>query len=207
MSFASMHNDYLDPDIHLWQDEGPEDDEETEDTWDIESLRAMVAEYDNPRAFYHAVYEGSCGVTVTMYFTDGTSKYNNELPDTAESVSTIRAISVSSIVEGSDVEIEPVTPSNSKEFWEAVEEIGKQVDFYWKRDHTTTLSIKDRFGEQVCFAWWLDGDDHPQWDTGGPEQRRLVMKAFDAHWLKNKTQFVNKGLRYTVEEINDDSTY
>lgn len=25
MSFASMHNDYLDPDRHLWQDEEPDD--------------------------------------------------------------------------------------------------------------------------------------------------------------------------------------
>lgn len=205
MSFSSMYDDYLDPDRWLWQDEESEDDEETKDTWDIESLRAMVAEYDNPLSFYKAVSESS-GVTITMYFTDGMMKCNDELPNTLESIQEIRAISVSSIVEGSDVEIEPITPANAKEFWEAVEEVKKQTDFYWNRDHTTTLRIIQN-GDTVCCAWWRDGDDHPQWDNGGQEQKRLVMKAFDAHWLRNQIQFVNKGLRYTVEEIIDDSTY
>lgn len=205
MSFTSMHNEYLDPDRWLWQDEEPENDEEFTTEWDIKSLRGMVAEYDNPLSFYKSVYESS-NVTITMYFTDGTMKCNDELPNTLESIQEIRAISVSSIVEGSDVEIEPITPSNAKEFWEAVEEVKKQADFYWNRDHTTTLSIAQN-GERVCLAWWRDGDDHPQWDNGGTEQKRLVMEAFDAHWLRNQTMFVNKGLRYTVEEIIDDSTY
>ena len=73
------------------------------------TLNDLVVEYGSPYAFYRAVYTGTvCGPTIGMLFEqmDGWV-YCSDLPGQMDDL-TIRAISVSSIVEGSDVEIEPI---------------------------------------------------------------------------------------------------
>lgn len=202
MSFASMHNDYLDPDRHLWQDY--DDSEEAPVTEGLQSIRDMVAGYDNPYRLYRAVYKGTdCGPSIGMRFDNGPWVYGDNLPDDSEEIGHITHIGASSIVEGSDVEIEFREAKSEDEFWKNLEEINEEASFYWKRDNTTNLKITCE-GEEDVFASYTQFDDEPIPDAS--KNLKLVRKAFKAHW-DNKKTFTFKGKTWAIEEWIDDSTF
>ena len=171
------------------------------------TLNELVSEYGSPYGFYRSVYKGTdCGPTIGMLFEqmDGWV-YCSDLPGQMDDL-TIRAISVSSIVEGSDVEIEPIIVTDPEKFWEAVEEVNEQASFYWNRDNTTHLKVdvNVHFEVNPQFCSWTAGDDAPTWTPGMDEG--LARAAFEAYW-DNKEVVEYNGVEYFIEEWIDDSTY
>jgi hypothetical protein len=69
-------------------------------------------------------------------------------------------ITVGSIVEGSDVEIDPVSlhfPFESEEFWKVVRAINDEASFYWKRDNLNYYQVTYRGREYpIESGWWSD---------------------------------------------------
>ena len=81
-------------------------------------------------------------------------------------------VSVSSIVEGSDAEIEgeklPVTTSK-EDFWKAVTAVDEEAKFYWERDNSTWFLLRQKGEESTQHAFhetWgdinHDGDMAPE---------------------------------------------
>jgi hypothetical protein len=91
----------------------------------------------------------------------------------------VTGISVSSIVEGSDVEIEgeqlPVT-ATKEEFWEVVKAVDEEAKFYWERDNSSwyCLRRKDDHGDSYAFHENWGDITHDQEVT--PEIAELMEK-------------------------------
>lgn len=80
----------------------------------------------------------------------------------------IIGVKVGSIIEGSDVEIDPkefMFPFDMKDFWEGVTEINDEASFYWDRDNSNWYFLKHNdFGpfsvKERCGDWeWNDSDE------------------------------------------------
>lgn len=78
----------------------------------------------------------------------------------------VTGVSISSIVEGSDVEVEPVrldSTNSKKDFWKAVEDVNKEASFYWERDNSQWFFVKGP-EDEFCVrnTWgeivWEDGE-------------------------------------------------
>jgi hypothetical protein len=111
------------------------------------------------------------------------------------------SITVGSIVEGSDVELCPRYfdfPFEMKVFYDGVEDLGREVAFYWKRDNAIYYKVshpeEEPNGE---YCQWVQFDDDPQgsfdeadlplvkaagdvlWDTCMNEGERKPVPGFD----------------------------
>lgn len=76
MSFSSMHNDYLDPDRHLWPEEPPE---KPKIHWRIRRLVRRLVGYDGVGRFYRSVYKATdCGPSIGFCI-DGRWVYCDDL--------------------------------------------------------------------------------------------------------------------------------
>ena len=101
-------------------------------------------------AFYRALYKGiDCGPTIGFHV-NNVWIYNDDLPDTqldaleSNPMFIVNAVSISSIVEGSDVEIPEVVFTEDfdpKDFWDAAERINKEAAFYWLRDNSDWYQV------------------------------------------------------------------
>jgi hypothetical protein len=105
---------------------------------------------DDPEGWSKSVYKGTdCGAWLTV---------------------NCQSVTVGSIVEGSDVEIDPITldwPFTESQFWAALEAIELEADFYWKRDNSTWFYVDftpvdkpaQRFYGSECWGEfdWQDG--------------------------------------------------
>lgn len=133
MSFASMHNDYLDPDRHA-PPEPPE-------WWDVmeENCREFMAQFSSTDwyGFYRPVYKGTdCGPTV------GVRVYGADSPVYCDDLRKVPAdapvlqVHVSSIVEGSNAVtethvIDMKVEGALKRFWEALESVNAEACDLW----------------------------------------------------------------------------
>ncbi len=98
---------------------------------------------DTPYGFYRAIYKNGPGLTIGMQFKNGDTLYNDDLrPQDEASVNDVTAVLVSSIVEGSEVEIGPVTVYEPFEFWQVVKQVSLDVSFYWERDNSLYLKME-----------------------------------------------------------------
>jgi hypothetical protein len=98
----------------------------------------------------------------------------------------IIGVSISSIVEGSDVEIDgdQLCSSNYhklpklKDFWTCVEEVNAQASFYWERDNSHWYCVRDKDGDQYGFheTWgelvWTYDDEYP------PKEVKAAVEQF-----------------------------
>ena len=84
--------------------------------------------------FYRMIYKATvCGPTIGFLFEEGWV-YNSDLPDKSPDHIPAFGISVSSIVEGPDVEVAPrilIDEFSVEVFWEAVEEVDQESDRIW----------------------------------------------------------------------------
>ena len=97
----------------------------------------------------------------TVFLTDECGEiYYESKEANDEETAHIIGIKIGSIVEGSDVEIEPVTlrfPFNPEEIDDAINDINDQASFYWDRDNSdffyvtsprgTPYTVKNTWGE------------------------------------------------------------
>jgi hypothetical protein len=98
--------------------------------------------YDFGRSLYKAI---DCGPWTTALLRDGAEVYyGDDLPVGFDPLN-VTALKIGSIVEGSDVEVGPVTltfPFSEEEFNDAVESINNEAKFYWERDNLDTYRIE-----------------------------------------------------------------
>lgn len=76
-------------------------------------------------------------------------------------------ILVGSIVEGSDVEVDPTRlewPFTSAKLEEAVRLIDEEANFYWRRDNAVYFKVEDKTGAWAVIASWVSGDELPSVD-------------------------------------------
>jgi len=130
-----MREDHLDPDIHLWESEPPE-------WWDTmqENCKRLLENLccKNWGEFYRAVYKGTpCGPTIgILCHGQDDFAYNDDLYK-FDANSPVVKVSVSSIVEGSDVEIPPLItdmkrPEAHKTFWGNVGSVNADASAEWE---------------------------------------------------------------------------
>ena len=100
----------------------------------ISKLVNGLVEKNNLYYFYRCVYKGvACGPTIGFRL-NGKWKYNSELPCKVSKKTKVDAVSVSSIVEGSDAEVEAIVLTgrfSKKRFWEVVEEVNDKASMLW----------------------------------------------------------------------------
>jgi hypothetical protein len=110
----------------------------------------LCADYDGTlyglgRSLYKNV---ACGPWTRLVLNeDRTVYYENKAANDPDLLTNpdIIGIEIGSIVEGSDVEIGPEFlkfPFSKDDFWQTVENINNEADFYWKRDNTNDYLIK-----------------------------------------------------------------
>lgn len=123
-------------------------------------------------AFYHALYKGiDCGPTIG-FLVNGTWIYNDDLPDVPVDVMeqsldyVVRGVCISSIVEGSDVEIAPiefVEDFDPQAFWDAADRVNREASFYWTRDNSDWYQVVAPSGI-VHIVRYTDGEF--SWECG-----------------------------------------
>ena len=157
MTINRIHEDYLDPDTHLWPDNVETNDE----------FRKQFADYAGPWDMYRAIYRAiECGPNIGFSFWTFDAEHKNhdtvdvwgddlralgDWDDIDSQGMLIMAIGASSIVEGSDAEVAPVW--TDWEPWERNPE--DMADDFWQ-------SVV-RVDEEACALWeeaneWGDDD-------------------------------------------------
>ena len=112
---------------------------------------------DTPRELGRLLYKSSCGVATTFLVPREPEKtiervYYEDAPDVLPEGTTLW---ISSIVEGSDVEVEGGEAKTPEEVDAVIEAVCEEVDFYWKRDNLVHACLND----EHYFMWGWGGDD------------------------------------------------
>jgi hypothetical protein len=118
---------------------------------------------DTLNHFYRGIYKSTYGPSIGFRI-GGEWIYCSDLPQKTldEIDQVVDAVSVSSIVEGSDVEIEGDALEGdftTDEFWGLVKEVGEEVNFYWVRDNSAWMYVQDEKGDKVAWLRWEAFDD------------------------------------------------
>jgi len=94
-------------------------------------------------------------------------------------------IEVGSIVEGSDVEIEPRTfifPFDDASYDNGLEDLAEEVNFYWKRDNALYYSVSNIGGEGAIYCQWITFDSEP---TGSFSDDQLELAVAAGNTLQD----------------------
>lgn len=114
--------------------------------------KTFCKDFKRPWEVYRAIYKATpCGPTIG-FRVNGKWIYNDDLyslPPWPVYAMTgcIDGVSVSSIVEGSDVEVpgEKLTGDFTEaQFWNLVEQVNKEATFYWDRDNSDWYGIVEK---------------------------------------------------------------
>jgi hypothetical protein len=100
------------------------------------------------------------------------------------------AIEIGSIVEGSEVEIPPARltfPFHESEFYDTLDAIDREADFYWKRDNTTNYTLLFQ-GTPVGLVSWTAFDGEPKWVSRLVGKTDFVTDSVKKAWIKWYTQ-------------------
>ena len=143
---------------------------------------------DSPWQFGRALYKYTdCGPWTVFITPDGEEVYYESkeaatkcLPLFAsiECTGICIGVKVGSIVEGSDVELDPITlefPFEEEKLDEALKELNDVASFYWERDNSSWFQLRYRNNDVYFFHWaW----DDIVWDNKKPSKhiRDLVDK-------------------------------
>ena len=165
-------------------------------------MNDLIAEYGSPYALYRAVYKNTSGLTIGMLFEQFDDfVYNSDLPDDWDGDLTVRKISVSSIVEGSDVEVEARIVDNAEDFWSAVDDVNEEVAFYRERDNSVHLRLS-RDNDTVYVSLSVSTGEY--WPS--KDDLMLAAKAVEAHY-DNENTVTHEGRTYRIDEEVMDSTF
>lgn len=112
---------------------------ETKTISNLRDFAALMGE-DDPRRLPRALYKATaCGASLGLTMPDESRLYEGRPGWDALTLDTpVAGVSVSSIVEGSDVEVCPRYldfPFTAAEWDKAVESVEDEADFYWRRDN------------------------------------------------------------------------
>lgn len=146
---------------------------------------------DFSREMYKAY---SCGPTIGCCI-NGEWVYADELPQDdlvhiAVRGDWVTGISVSSSVEGSDVEVAGkcfMTSVNEFTWENACQDVDAEAEFYWKRDNSVTFEVRRTDDARIGpFLGYLEaGCRHPRWDPEMPKYLRPLVKNIIDDWPNN----------------------
>ena len=164
------------------------------------TLNNLVAEYGSPYSFYRSVYNGTaCGPTIGMRFKGSDETiYNRDLPR-EESVPEIEFISVSSIVEGSDVEIDARIVDRAESFWGVLVEVDEEAKFYWERDNSVFLILAHETKEDIFVSQSAATEEY----SSTNQDLALAQVAISAY-LDGETTVTYNDTIYGIEEYYPD---
>ena len=186
-----IHNDYLDPDKYgLFDDEIPESNS---------TVIELIKEYGNPYSLYRSIYKAGIGHSIGIEI-DGGMVYCNDLPTEFNPEKHVySAISVSSIVEGSDVEIPGETLFGNftkPQFWELVDSVAEEVKFYWERDNSVYLELFDTTNKETLYVSQSATTDK---FYSSNDDIKLAQQAIAAHW-ENKQFISYNNVVYSIKQ-------
>ncbi len=101
--------------------------------------------------------------------------------------SSCTGLTIGSIVEGSDVEVRPVSlsfPFNEDQLDKGIEDIDTEADFYWQRDNSTYYTVRNASGNVHLKCVWTSFEDDP---TGSWAEDDI--EAFELAKLAGNTLF------------------
>lgn len=138
-----------------------------------------------------------CGPWVVAVLPDGARVYYESEEGNALSMDTeVQAVEVGSIVEGSEVEVGPFKITDPAVFWDAVEGVNAEADFYWKRDNLSLFVIDTPAGERMSVeCGWGDFD----W-FGVPEGAEYVKARFE-EWYAAEGDEMEEGESEEVDGL------
>jgi hypothetical protein len=181
-----------------------------------EIIESTSGNLRNPWYFYRCVYKSvSCGPMIGFKI-DGSWVYGDELPNDI-GAERIHGISVSSIVEGSDVEIPPTRFDENEEFtatdfWDAVDAVNKEAEFYWERDNTDWFRVWEH-DTMLSTCHWTAFDGGLAWDDE-PEDplvkdivEAAIKREYDKDMVPLPIRIELPGHGISIEGYENDSTY
>jgi hypothetical protein len=167
-----MNDDYLDTDTHNSPSGEP--------PYSSDALAKLIDQFGSPYGLYRAIYKASVGHTIGIEI-DGSMVYCDDLPgDYDPQCHTYSAVSVSSIVEGSDYTSEGdvlrVRPDGSdfteKEFWALVESVAEDVAVHWELANSQFFKFDGEYFQ------WIDGEGMPRGCTDLDTKHRSAVGDF-----------------------------
>lgn len=148
----------------------------------------------NLYSFYCGVYKNvGCGLTIGFRI-NGKWVYNDSLSVVpVENLErSVDAVRVSSIVEGSDVEVEGdvhlLDGFDEEEFWKSVKEVDKAASFYWERDNSDWMHI---VGPHAANLKATDGEYTWGEDAGQelPEIDKCMIQQWYESWYDQEDEY------------------
>jgi len=188
----------------------------------FDSIVALVKNIaENAWKFYRALYKGTACGPMVGFRIDGEWVYGQDLPDkTPIEKLDLSGVRVSSIVEGSDVEIDGKifdAPFKPDEFWKAVKAVNDEASFYWVRDNSVWYHVWDSAGEYDAWCHIEGFDDAVKWDDAGKMPPALrndlsaaIMKHADEIPMEKPFPYTIPGMGsdcFFIQEFENDTTY
>lgn len=132
---------------------------------------------DCPYRFGRTLYKHTdCGPATCFILADGDLVYYKDHKAFDNSITDlITGIRISSIVEGSDVEVGPVTlmfPFTEKDLDKTVRAINDEAVFYWNRDNTDNFWVTNTKTRHQVHVQWTQFDDKPKWHGKLPRKAK-----------------------------------
>jgi hypothetical protein len=118
-------------------------------------------------------------------------------------------VKVGSIVEGSDVEIEPypfIFPFPMKEFDDGVDEINKQAEYYWHRDNSAFYYIQGDHSADLVETWGAYKWSEDEGDKL-PEKDKKMLEEFVCTYMGDRMENTQQIRGYSVTEYVNDGIY
>lgn len=162
---------------------------------------------DTPYNFGRSLYKFTdCGPWVIYQLKDGSEVYyeDNLNFNPEECI----AIKIGSIVEGSEVEIEPIClsfPFTEEDFHHVIKSINEEASYYWKRDNTDTYIIKNK-DEIIGHVEWTQFEEKPVWEGEIPQEVKdswikwHTYERWENGWISPVEE--NKDINFGLEDWN-----
>ena len=135
----------------------------------------------------------SCGASISVLATD--DKWYHCGSDWTN-VKGIKAFTIQTIVEGSDVTVDSeefTLPVRTQEIEDWMNQMEEEAAFYWKRDNTKYYAVVKADRTPVVYYQWTDWEDKPE--VSNPRKRKLVMKAHAAYEADGNALDAGNGAR------------
>jgi len=161
---------------------------------------------------YRNIYKYGSGFSVG-FLIDGNWVYNDELPKKKLLFQGLRVkkLYLNGYVEGSDVELSPtifnISTLTEKKLDESIEEIEKEVEFYWNRDNSIWFTIKSKIDEDFeIMGRQTNFNDYPVYYEELEEKEKEKLNILVEKFCENNNNKLETD-KYIIEEYYNCEVY